>query len=301
MTDHVLITGGAGFIGSSLARSMARAGATVTIVDDLSSGSAAAIPAGSRLITHDIADASVIEVIAATRPDLVVHAAAQVSVTRSVADPERDEAVNVGGTGNVVAGALAAGVRRLVFVSSGGAIYGDADGATEDSRPAPESPYGRNKLRAEGIVASSGIPYAIARLANVYGPGQRADLEGGVVAIFMDAALSGRGVSIYGDGAQARDFVYLDDVVDALTTLAATHRSGTWNVASGAATSVHELLAQVERTVGRAIPHLHAPARAGEVYRSRLSIERITSETDWSPATTLAAGLERVRAIRPVR
>lgn len=296
MSEHVLITGGAGFIGSSLARSMAQAGASITIVDDLSSGSAAAIPGGSRMVTHDIADASVVEVIAAARPDLIVHAAAQVSVTRSVADPERDEAVNVGGARNVVAGALAADVRRLVFVSSGGAIYGDADGATEDWPPDPQSPYGRNKLRAEEIVASAGIPYAIARLANVYGPGQRSDLEGGVVAIFMDAAISGRGVAIYGDGSQARDFVYLDDVVDALTTLSATHHSGIWNVASGAATSIHELLEQVERTVRGTVPHVHEPARSGEVYRSRLSIERITSETEWTPATSLADGLSRVAA-----
>jgi UDP-glucose 4-epimerase len=294
--ERVLITGGAGFIGSAVARSMAQTGASITIVDDLSTGSAAHIPSTSRLITHDVSDPSVVAVVASERPDLVIHAAAQVSVTRSIADPERDHAINVVGTRNILAGALAAGSRRLVFISSGGAIYGDADGATEEWPPHPESPYGRNKLLAVEIVASSGISHAIGRLANVYGPGQRADLEGGVVAVFMEAALAGRDVSIFGDGDQARDFVHVDDVVAAVGTLSAPGSSGTWNVASGVATSIHALLEQIERTLGRRVPHTHLPARAGEVYRSRLAIERIIAETDWRPRVSVADGLAALAA-----
>lgn len=291
---RVLVTGGAGFIGSAVVRSLAADGTDVIAIDDLSSGSPENLPAGSQLIQLDITDASVIEAIASARPDVVVHAAAQVSVVRSVADPERDYAVNVRGTENVIAGARAAGCRRLVFVSSGGAVYGEADGAAEDTAPAPTSPYGRNKLLAEGLVAASGVSHANARLANVYGPGQQAGLEGGVVAIFMTAAKRRATVSIYGDGSQSRDFVFVEDVVDALRALATSDQSGTWNVGTGVATSVHDLLATVEQVVGHAVPHEHRPARAGEVIRSRLSVERIAADLGWRPSTSLPAGLAAI-------
>lgn len=290
---RVLVTGGAGFIGSAFVRSVAADGAAVTVIDDLSSGTSE-LPLGTQLIQMDIADDSVSEAIASAAPDVVVHAAAQISVTRSMADPERDHEVNVRGTENVIAGTRAAGCRRLVFVSSGGAVYGEADGATEDAAPAPASPYGCNKLLAEELVRVSGISYGIARLANVYGPGQRAGLEGGVVAIFMDAAMTEGAVSIYGKGSQSRDFVFVEDVVVALRRLATSERSGTWNVGTGVATSVNDLLSAVTDAVGHRVPHEHRPARMGEVYRSRLSIERILSDIGWGPTTLLKDGLAEI-------
>jgi UDP-glucose 4-epimerase len=182
---RVLVTGGAGFIGGHLTEFFKNHGADVTVLDDLSGGTPERLPPGVELAEADIADASTEETVRRLRPEVVVHAAAQVSVVRSVAHPARDHAVNVDGTRHVLAGA-APSARRVVFLSSGGAVYGEANLAAEDDPVAPESPYGKNKLAAERLVTSWGIPYAIARLANVYGPGQRSDLEGGVVAVFID-------------------------------------------------------------------------------------------------------------------
>ena len=290
----MVVTGGAGFIGSRLVHAVIAEGVAVTVVDDLSTGLADSLPANSELLRFDIADKAVSPAIAAARPDVVVHAAAQISVTRSIDDPARDHAVNVRGTRNVIEGARAAGCRKFVFVSSGGAVYGEADGATEDTATAPASPYGHNKLLAEGLVAASGIPYAIARLANVYGMGQRAGLEGGVVAIFMDAARTNGSATIYGDGMQIRDFVFVDDVVAALSRLAISEASGTWNVGTGQGTSVHDLLRLVEQAVGHEMPHEHRPARIGEISRSRLSVERIAAEIGWRASTTLSSGLAEI-------
>ena len=229
----VVLTGGAGFIGSHLASLLVSQGETVHVIDDLSTGRADSLPAGVELHVIDVADTRVIGVIEDVRPDIVIHGAAQVSVARSMEDPDLDERINVAGTKHVVIGAARAGARRVVFLSSGGAVYGETDGATESSSPAPKSPYGRNKLRAEAIVASSAASFAVARLSNVYGPGQRADLEGGVVAIFASALTARQGITIYGDGHQRRDLVYVDDVASAIVRLADGSLNGTWNVATG--------------------------------------------------------------------
>lgn len=286
-----MVTGGAGFIGSALVRSLVADRIPVAVLDDLSSGDPTRLPPGVTLVEQDISMPETASAVESLRPSVVVHAAAQISVTRSVADPERDHAVNVEGTRHVIDGARAGGCSRFIFISSGGAIYGEADGATEDAPANPANPYGRNKLAAEQLVAESGIPYAIARLANVYGPGQRSDQEGGVVAIFALAVLARRSVVIYGDGEQLRDFVYVDDVVDAIRKLVDSPRSGVCNVGTGEATSVHELLAITERVAGGSIEHAHADARAGEVRMSRLGVGRISAEVGWQPTVSLAEGL----------
>jgi UDP-glucose 4-epimerase len=292
----VAVTGGAGFIGSAVVRAMTADGVDVAVIDDLSAGSRQSLPPAVELLEVDIATPAARDAVKSLRPDVVIHAAAQVSVVRSVADPSRDHAVNVDGTRHVVEGSAASGCGRIVFISSGGAVYGEADGANETTPPAPQSPYGRNKLAAELVVSASGLSYANARLANVYGPGQRADLEGGVAAIFANAAIHGRRAVIYGDGEQSRDFVFVGDVAEAIRALAVSSRSGTWNIGTGRSTTVHELLAAVEEAAGRKIPHEHHPQRDGEVQRSCLSIDRIAADIGWRPRTSLAEGLRTVLA-----
>lgn len=288
---RVLVTGGAGFIGSHLVRALLARGHDPVVLDDLSSGRRSAVPAGVSFVQADVSEPATAERICDLRPEVVVHAAAQVSVDRSVHDPARDEAVNVRGTAITLDGAVSAGARRFVFISSGGAVYGSTRGADEATPPAPESPYGRNKLAAEGLVAAANLPTAIARLANVYGSGQRSDQEGGVVAIFTEALRAGRPVVVHGDGGQARDFVHVDDVADALCRMVEDDVVGIWNVATGVATSVMGLLSMLERVSQRSLEIDHEPARAGDVRDSCLRVERIARDLGWRPRLDLAAGL----------
>jgi UDP-glucose 4-epimerase len=292
VSERVLVTGGAGFIGRHLAEALHQAGMDVTILDDLSSGDPSGLPSAIDVVVLDISDATSADTIARLRPNLIVHAAAQISVARSMAEPERDRAVNLIGTANVIAGARRAGSRRLVFTSSGGAIYGDAERAAEDALPAPRSFYGVHKLAAEGYIALSGLPYAIARLSNVYGPGQRPDGDGGVIAVFLDRLLRGDGIVIHGSGSQTRDFVSVFDVVAALTALLATDRSGTWNVATGQESSIASLVERLTGVLGRPATLIHEPSRPGDVARSCLAIDAIERDLGWRPTWSLQAGLE---------
>jgi UDP-glucose 4-epimerase len=296
---RVLVTGGAGFIGSALVRALHARGEEVVVLDDLSGGSVANLPSGVELVQQDVARPETAELVERLAPEAIVHAAAQVSVVRSQADPDRDRQVNLGGTQHVLDGARAAGVRRFVFVSSGGAVYGESDGASETDPPHPASYYAVHKLAAEHYVAMSGLAYAVARPANVYGPGQRSDLEGGVVAIFAQHLAEGASVTIYGDGEQTRDFVNVADVVSALVTmldLPAGIAGGVWNVGTGDSVSVNQLLDRMESVAGRRVERVHSEAREGEVRSSRLSIGFAERELGWRPQVSLDEGLRRVLA-----
>lgn len=295
---RVLVTGGAGFIGSHLVRRLVSDGADVIVLDNLSSGSADGLPDAAEVVVHDITAEDTTDVIHRLRPTHVVHAAAQVRVAASMADPAGDRAVNLAGTRRVVAGAEAAGATRLVFMSSGGAVYGDTAGATEDSVPAPMSYYGVHKLAAEGYVRIGSPSHAIARPANVYGPGQQADLEGGVVAIFCRAAAAGEPVTIHGDGEQVRDFVHVRDVVDALVAMLTSPESGTWNVATGVETSINQLVDAVGTAFDRPLSVTSGPRRIGDVRSSTLRIEQIGRDLGWRPAIDLATGLRELAANR---
>lgn len=290
------MSGGAGFIGHHLVRHLVDEGWSVSVVDDLSSGSPAHLASDIELVRVDIADASAVARIEALRPQLIVHTAAQVSVIRSQADPERDREVNLDGTRHVLEGARVAGCRRIVFLSSGGAVYGEADGARETDVPSPRSYYGIHKLAAEGYVANSGMSFANLRLSNVYGPGQRADLEGGVAAIFADALRTGRPVTIYGDGHQTRDLTFVEDVARAVVAAARVETSGTWNVATGRASSVIELLAELERQLRPAVAVKREPERPGEVRTSSLSPALAMADLGWQATFDVAAGLARTVA-----
>jgi UDP-glucose 4-epimerase len=288
---RVLITGGAGFIGSRVAAAALDGGADVTILDDFSTGDPAAVPVGASLVVADVREPAVVDEIARVRPARVIHAAAQVSVARSVEDPELDAAVNVRGTELVLEGSRRAGVERIVFLSSGGAVYGETDGAGESDPVEPKSPYGRDKLAAEGAVRASGMSHAIARLANVYGPGQRADLEGGVVAILIEHLLAGDPIEIHGDGEQRRDFIHVDDASAAILALAGAPMRGIWNVGTARTWSIRELLAELEALIGPAVSIREVEPRVGDVRNSRLLIDRIRAEIGWQPRIDLPTGL----------
>src|ERR1022692_882018 len=240
MPKRAIVTGGAGFIGSHLADALLASGHEVTVIDDLSSGSAAKAPAGARLCEIDIVDrAGVDRVFQEVQPTSVYHLAAQASVTASVADPGRDCAVNVLGTLNVVDAATKLEV-PLSFTSTGGALYGDDAPlpTTEERHPAPLAPYGASKWAAEAYVKtwslSSGVPHAVCRLGNVYGPRQSPHGEAGVVAIFSDHLHTGKTPKMFGYGKPTRDYVYVGDDVAAL--IAANGKRGTFNVATGVET-----------------------------------------------------------------
>jgi UDP-glucose 4-epimerase len=213
--------------------------------------------------------------------------------------PLRDLEVNVTGTHRVAAAARDSGADKLVFVSSGGAVYGETRvPASERSCPAPRSYYGIHKLAAEGHVTLAGMPYAIVRPSNVYGPRQRAGLEGAVVAAFVEQATTKGDLQIHGDGSQVRDFIHVQDVVDAIYRLGlADAPVGTWNVASGRRVSIAQLAAVLERGLGRSLGRVHSARRAGDVTQSAISATRLRS-LGWRPSVSLSAGVvELVRSV----
>ncbi len=289
---NVLVTGGAGFIGSHVVETLLHDGWYVTVVDDLSGGDRANLPDAVDFAHCDITDPDLLTVFAVGAFDAVIHCAAQTSVPRSVANPGFDRLVNVIGTENVLRCAKETHVRRVVFFSSGGAIYGDTTArADETTLPAPLSPYGVHKLAAESYVALSDLSYAILRPANVYGPRQRAGTDGGVIATFVERLARHEPLVINGDGEQVRDFVFVADVAAAVRSALSWNCSGIWNVASGVETTVNDLARQVGQALGVRPTIEYAPARAGDVRISRLSNERIVRQGLWRPEYTLAQGL----------
>lgn len=302
-----LVTGGAGFVGSNLVDALVERGLDVTVLDDLSTGRESnlqeAIGAGARFVNCDVADAaSVARLFEEVKPDLVFHLAAQAQVNDSVADPARDAKVNVLGTISVLEGAVKAGTKRLVYVSTGGAMYGESGiYPTPETAPIhPESPYGASKFAAESYVYMYGHLHDIStytlRLANVYGPRQIPHAEGGVVAIFCERALAGQGAVINGDGEQTRDFVEVSDVVRALLDAAQSRESGACNIGTGLETSINDLVAAIGGLVDHDLDVSYAPARDGEVRRSVLDPSLAESTFGWQAQVSLKDGLRRTLA-----
>jgi UDP-glucose 4-epimerase len=300
VSQRAIVTGGAGFIGSHLVDALLAAGDEVTVVDDLSSGRASNVPSAAKLCELDIVDRAGLELVfEEARPSAVYHLAAQASVTASVADPARDCAVNVQGTLNVVDAATKLGV-PVSFTSTGGALYGDeAPLPTSEERiPAPLAPYGASKWAAEAYVntwsLSAGVPHAVCRLGNVYGPRQNPHGEAGVVAIFSEHLHAGRAPKMFGHGKPTRDYVYVGDVVAAL--IAANGTRGTFNVATGVETDVLTLWNVLKAAAGSDIePHL-ADLRPGELQRSCLDSSRAERELGWRASVPLEEGLQRTYA-----
>jgi UDP-glucose 4-epimerase len=304
-----LVTGGAGFIGSNLVDRLLAEGHEVDVLDDLSSGSLANLADAradrtSRLTFHqiDIRDPHLVDLIARREPEVIYHLAAQIDVRASVARPAFDAEVNVIGTLNVLEGARVAGARKVVFASSGGTIYGEVAGrdlpAKESQPQVPLSPYGVTKRVAFDYLnvyrELYGIEFTALALANVYGPRQDPHGEAGVVAIFAGRLLADEPCTIYGDGDQTRDYLYVDDVVDAFVR--ATTKGGGLlvNIGTGVETSVNELYSAMARAAGVDRPAAMAPARAGELRRSALDPGRAAIHLGWKPWTTIDDGAARV-------
>jgi UDP-glucose 4-epimerase len=290
---RTIVTGGAGFIGSHLVDALVATDADVCVVDDLSAGDQRRVHPGACFRKMDLATsggaAALLALSRRWQPEVIYHLAAQVSVTRSVANPHFDAQVNIFGTLNVLEAARRCGA-RVVLASSGGAVYGPASKPLVVGDPCrPQSPYGASKRAAEVFVRMAagldGLPHSILRLANVYGPRQDSRGEGGVVAIF---AATDDPV-IYGDGGQTRDFVYVGDVAEAFRQVGVAARRGTWNIATGEETSISELAG----LFGHA-PR-HEPERPGEVRRSVLDIGWTIRDLGWKPEVYLADGVRLVQ------
>jgi UDP-glucose 4-epimerase len=307
-----LVTGGAGFIGSHLVDALAARGDEVLVLDDFSSGKrenlAGALEAGVSVTELDVADAqAVLEAIEGFRPESVFHLAAQIDVRRSMADPGFDARLNVVGTVNVLEAGARAGASRLLFTSTGGAIYGEGEERPDElpfAETAPCEPfsiYGQSKLAAEGYIdlysRTRELPAGTVRLGNIYGPRQDPATEAGVVAIFCGLARDGGRPTVFGTGEQTRDYVHVADVVDALLAMEKTDERGPINVGTGVETSVLELADRIGKLSGRDdFEPEQAPARPGEIERTVLDTNLATERLGWSAQRTIADGLESTLA-----
>jgi UDP-glucose 4-epimerase len=302
---RALVTGGAGFIGSNLTDALLARGDEAIVVDDLSTGRREnieqALANGATLVEADIRDRAAIEEIAGReRPEVIFHLAAQIDVRKSIADPAFDASINVGGTANVLEAARAAEVRRIVFSSTGGAIYGEGDGQElpllEDAPLAPEAPYGQSKFAGEGYLSLYERLYGLSsvplRLGNVYGPRQDPLGEAGVVAIFCGRLREGKQPTVFGDGKQTRDYIYVGDVVSAMLAAAAAETSGPINIGTGIETDVLELVSALGELGGNGdFEPEFAPPRTGEVQRISIDPARAERELGWQPQMGLSEGL----------
>ena len=298
----IVVTGGAGFIGSHVAEIYLAAGHEVWIVDDLSTGKQGNIPAGAHFVQADIADEAVRRLLVDEQIEVVNHHAAQMDVRRSVADPLFDAQVNILGLLNILEGARQARCRRIIFASSGGTVYGEqaAFPATEAHTTCPISPYGVSKLAGERYLyfyhTEHGLPSLSLRYANVYGPRQDPHGEAGVVAIFTQRLLAGEMITINGDGKQTRDYAFVGDVAQAnLAALTADH-TGSINIGTGLETDVNTLAEHLQRITGARDRAQHGPAKPGEQRRSVLSWQRAADVLNWKPLVGLADGLEKTVA-----
>jgi UDP-glucose 4-epimerase len=295
---RVLLTGGAGFIGSHIAEQLLARGHEVTVVDDLSSGKRGNVPGGARFYEKDVRGGCK-EVFEEFGPEAVCHQAAQMDVRRSVREPDFDADVNVLGTVRLLQNCVEHGVRRVVFASTGGAVYGEQREfpATEEHPQYPISPYGVSKLAAERYLhfydIEHGLSYAALRYANVYGPRQDPHGEAGVVAIFSSNLAEGRPSKINGSGEQTRDYVYVRDVAKAnVLALENEVPSGAYNVGTGVETSVNELYDRMCQLSGRDLLPQRGPQLPGEQRRSCVDSSRAARALNWWPEVDLDMGLK---------
>jgi UDP-glucose 4-epimerase len=296
---NILVTGGAGFIGSHVADALLARGHDVHVMDDLSGGFRERVPADASFHELDIRSEDAAHFVEHERVDVLVHHAAQMDVRRSVADPRFDADVNVGGLLNLMEAGRKGGLQRVILASTGGAIYGEPDYAPQDeAHPMrPLSPYGITKRASELYLyyyeQQYGIPYVSLRYANVYGPRQNPHGEAGVVAIFTKRLLAGEQPYIFGDGTQTRDFVYVGDVVRANVAALDLEQSAVLNIGTANETSVNTLYRTLRDMIDPEMDEVHAEAKPGEQQRSVLAYDRARALLDWLPEVPLRVGLQR--------
>ena len=299
---HVVVTGGAGFIGAHSTRALLERGHRVTVVDDLSHGRREALPPGAELVVLDVRAAELFPLFESLRPDAVLHLAAQMDVRKSVADPLYDASINVLGTINTLEAARRAQVGRVVFASSGGAVYGEQDTfpAPESHPRRPASPYGVSKLCGEEYLAHYALAHGLStlalRYANVYGPGQDPHGEAGVVAIFLNKLAANELPLINGDGLQTRDYVHVTDVALANRLAIESRATGALNIGTGLETTVIQVAQLLARHLGVARKFNHGPAKPGEQRRSSVDPGAARSALGWSPQVALDPGLAETAA-----
>ncbi len=300
-----LVTGGAGFIGSNLVDALVARGDQVKVLDNLATGKRAnleqAIAGGAELVEQSLTDrAAVDQLIASFKPETIFHLGAQIDVRRSVEDPAFDSQVNIGGTINLLESARKHDVARFVFSSTGGAIYGEAPAdripTPETFVPAPEAPYGQAKYAAEGYMWLNqrlyGQSVVALRYGNVYGPRQDPLGEAGVIAIFCGKLIQGERPTVFGDGTQTRDYIYVDDVVAANLAAAEASVTGPINIGTGRETSVLELIDSLKPHAKADFTPVFEPARLGELPRSALDVARAHEELGWNAQVDLLEGME---------
>jgi len=293
---NVLVTGGAGFIGSHVVDRFVQEGHQVSVIDNLSTGKRKNVNREAVLYKTDIRGSRLDRIFKRERPVVIVHLAAQMNVRRSTEDPMFDANVNILGTINLLQLSVKYGVRKVVFASSGGAVYGEQHQfpAPETHPTSPLSPYGISKLSCEYYLEYfryvTGLHYAALRFGNVYGPRQNPEGEAGVIAIFSQQLLKGQDILINGNGLQTRDYVYVRDVVEAVMTVSDQHVNGIYNVGTGEETTVNDIFTRLKTLTQVECKELHGPAKKGEQLRSVLDCSKLTEETSWEPSVSLAEG-----------
>jgi UDP-glucose 4-epimerase len=297
--SKILITGGAGFIGSHLADKLIEKGHDVIVIDNLSSGKKENLNSKVKFYEIDVCDSNISQIFEQEKPEIIFHFAAQIDVRKSVEDPIYDAKVNVLGSLNLLQNCQKNGIKKFIFASSGGAIYGDTTiiPTPETCLENPESPYGICKLNIEKYLKffqkSFGLNYTVLRFSNVYGPRQDSKGEAGVVAIFCNKMLKNEEVVINGDGKQTRDFVFVDDVVKVALLSIGQERSDIYNIGTGVETNMNEIFWKIKELTNSNCEEIHASEKLGEQKISCLDNSKTKKELTWEPECGLKEGLEK--------
>ncbi|MFA6410998.1 MAG: SDR family oxidoreductase [Candidatus Buchananbacteria bacterium] len=295
----VLVTGGAGFIASHVVDALIEKGHEVLVVDNLSTGNKDNLNPKAKFLKLDITDQKLADIFSAEKPEVVFHLAAQIDVRKSVADPVWDAKQNILGSINLLENCKNFGVKKVIFSSTGGAIYGDADSipTKEDYPTKPISPYGIAKLAIEKYLyyyhQVFGLPYVILRYANVYGPRQNSKGEAGVVAIFCDRLIEGKSPIINGTGSQTRDYVFVGDVAKANLLALDLNKVDIYNIGTSVETNVNQLAELIKANIKTDIEIAYGPAKAGEQQKSCLDYTKAKTELGWQPKMNLAEGIKK--------
>lgn len=296
-----LITGGAGFIASHLVDRLIKKGHSVAVVDNLSTGKKENLNPNAVFYERDIQDKKINEIFKKEKPEIIFHYAAQIDVRKSVEDPIESAKTNILGSLNVLENCRKFGVKKIVFASTGGAIYGEADviPTPESYTARPVSPYGIEKLIVEHYLnfykKEYGLDYLILRFANVYGPRQNSKGEAGVIAIFCDNILDGKNPTINGDGKQTRDFVFVDDIVSCNILGLEKNKTGVFNVGTGKETDINAIFQKINGFFGLKYKEIHGPQKSGEQQRSCLDFIKAKEILGWYPKHSLDQGLEKTK------